>query len=122
MARFFRAFALPMILLAGFPASSWAHAFLLSATPAVGGTLPAAPAELVLRYSEAPEPRFSSITVQDAAGARVDRGNLHPGADGTNSLAIGLTALKPGTYTVRWQVLSVDTHRTEGSFRFTIAP
>jgi methionine-rich copper-binding protein CopC len=30
-------------------------------------------------------------------------------------------ALKPGSYTVTWHVLSVDTHRTEGSYSFTVS-
>jgi len=30
--------------------------------------------------------------------------------------------LAPGRYTVRWKVLSVDTHRTEGSFSFEVKP
>ena len=29
--------------------------------------------------------------------------------------------LRPGTYTVYWHVVSVDTHRTEGSLKFVVA-
>jgi methionine-rich copper-binding protein CopC len=105
-----------------FPATAWAHAMLVSASPAVGSIVAQAPAELVLRYSEALEARFSDVSVQDASGIRVDQGNPHPGPDGGTSLAIGLKKLPPGSYLVRWRVLSVDTHRTEGSFRFTVAP
>jgi methionine-rich copper-binding protein CopC len=35
-------------------------------------------------------------------------------------LQISLKALPPGTYKVRWHVLSVDTHKTEGSYSFTV--
>jgi methionine-rich copper-binding protein CopC len=28
--------------------------------------------------------------------------------------------LSPGTYRVHWHVLSVDTHKTEGSFSFRV--
>jgi len=31
-----------------------------------------------------------------------------------------LPQLKPGRYRVRWHVVSVDTHRTEGSFEFSV--
>jgi hypothetical protein len=30
--------------------------------------------------------------------------------------------LMPGVYQVHWHVISVDTHRTEGNFSFTVAP
>ena len=115
-----RRFVMLALLLAPLPA--WAHARLVSATPAVGVSVPAAPTELVLRFSEALELRFSTVTVQDAAGARVDKGDLHAGPDGAKSLGLGLNALRSGEYTVTWQVLSVDTHRSEGRFRFQIAP
>jgi methionine-rich copper-binding protein CopC len=104
------------------PRPAWAHAQLVSAQPRVGATVARAPAEIVLRFSESPEPRFSNIEVRDAAGTRVDRQDLRLGPDGDKTLAVGLPSLPPGTYLVRWQVLSVDTHRTEGSFRFTVAP
>ena len=48
----------------------------------------------------------------------VSQGKLRQLADDT--LAIDLKPLSPGNYTVEWQVLSVDTHVTEGLLRFTI--
>ena len=32
-----------------------------------------------------------------------------------------LPKLTPGTYTVNWHVTSVDTHKTEGNYKFTVA-
>ena len=115
--------ALTLLLLASSPLAGpvLAHALLISAQPRVGATVARAPAELVLSFSEALELRFSTIEVRDAAGTRVDRQDLRLGPGGDKTLAVGLPALPPGTYSVRWQVLSVDTHRTEGSFRFTVA-
>ena len=57
------------------------------------------------------------MTVQNAAGARVDRGNSR--ASG-NQLRVSLGALGPGTYRVVWRVVSVDTHATEGDFTFRV--
>ncbi len=31
-------------------------------------------------------------------------------------------AFAPGAYTVHWQAVSVDTHHTQGDFRFTVKP
>jgi methionine-rich copper-binding protein CopC len=35
-------------------------------------------------------------------------------------MRIGVKALGPGSYRVRWRALSVDTHTTEGSFTFHV--
>ena len=35
-------------------------------------------------------------------------------------MTVGLKALAPGSYKVRWHALSVDTHTTEGAFTFTV--
>ena len=101
------------------PLPAAAHAQLRRASPPVGSTVTGAPAEVGLDFSESVEPAFCTVIVQDAAGARVDRNDLH-GAGA--HLAVGVGALPPGTYTVVWHALSVDTHRTEGRFTFTVAP
>jgi methionine-rich copper-binding protein CopC len=94
-----------------------AHAFLDHAEPRVGSTVATAPRELVLSYTQNIEPAFSSVEVSDASGARVDLGKPRIGA---SVMRVGLKPLPPGTYKVRWQVLSVDTHSTEGSFTFHV--
>jgi methionine-rich copper-binding protein CopC len=94
-----------------------AHAFLDHAEPRVGSTVPTAPRELSLSFTQQLEPAFSSADVQDANGARVDQGRAQiSGA----VMRVGLKPLAPGTYKVHWRVLSVDTHTTEGSFTFHV--
>jgi copper resistance protein C len=106
------------ILLAVMPSTgAKAHAFLDHAEPRVGSTVPTAPRELVLFYSQNLEPAFSSVEVSDANGARVDLGKPTISA---STMRVGLKQLPPGTYRVRWHVLSVDTHTTQGSFTFHV--
>jgi hypothetical protein len=100
----------------GGPAAQ-AHAFLDHAEPRVGSTVPTAPRELTLSFTQQLEPAFSSADVQDANGTRVDQGRPH--VSGT-VMHVGLKPLAPGTYKVHWRVLSVDTHTTEGSFSFHV--
>ena len=102
--------------------SAFSHALLRGAIPPVGSTVAAAPAEVVLTFSEGVEPRFSTIAVQDAAGAKVDAGDPHLVNGDGKRLAVPLKATSPGVYTVIWHATSVDTHRTEGTFRFTVKP
>jgi methionine-rich copper-binding protein CopC len=112
-------FAAALLLVA--PAAL-AHAFLLSADPAAGNTVPAAPHEVRITFTEGVEPGFSTIAVTDAAGHRVDQGGIQPVAGSDRVLAVGLGALPAGTYKVVWHATAVDTHKTEGSFTFTVVP
>ena len=109
------------VLLLATSSCAYGHAFLDHAAPPVGSTLNAAPDRLRLWFTQQLEPAFSGIEVDDAKGLRVDTGNatLDPN-DGT-LLSVGLKPLGPGTYTVHWHVVSVDSHRTEGSWTFVIA-
>jgi len=96
-----------------------AHAFLDRASPPVGAEVSGSPSALTLNYTEPVEPAFSTVQVIDSGGARVDRGPLRAQGDG-RVLALGLKPLAPGVYTVVWHVTSVDTHKTEGRFNFTV--
>jgi copper resistance protein C len=94
-----------------------AHAFLDHASPLVGSTVRSAPREVVLSYTQNLEAAFSTVEVTDASGARIDQGK--PQISGS-TMRVGLKSIGPGSYKVRWHVLSVDTHTTEGSFTFHV--
>lgn len=94
-----------------------AHAFLDHASPLVGSTVATAPREVSLSFTQNLEPAFSTVEVTDAGGARVDQGKAQISG---NTMRVGLKALGPGSYKVRWHALSVDTHKTEGSFTFHV--
>ncbi|HET8921248.1 MAG TPA: copper resistance CopC family protein [Xanthobacteraceae bacterium] len=108
------------LLLATFSnVAAHAHAFLDHASPLVGSTVASAPREVLLTFTQNLESAFSSVQVTDANGARVDQGK--PQISGS-TMRVGLKSLTHGTYRVRWQALSVDTHKTEGSFTFSVGP
>ncbi len=108
------------IFLAAPPAS--AHAFLERASPAVGSTIHAAPAEITLRFTEPIEPAFSTVQVTGPGGERVEAGVPRVDASAPAVLRVPLKALGPGSYKVVWRVVSVDSHVTDGDFKFTVAP
>jgi methionine-rich copper-binding protein CopC len=110
------------ILATGLSNTAFAHAHLTAATPPVGSTVKAAPAELAITYSESLEPKFSAIEVQDASGTRVDTGDVHTESGNGKRLVVGLKPLQPGTYKVVWHATSTDTHKSEGSYNFTVSP
>jgi methionine-rich copper-binding protein CopC len=113
--------ALAIALAVGATAPARAHAFLDHASPAVGSQVAAAPPQLTLWFTMAIEPLFSTVTVTDERGARVDLGDAHVAAGHADQLQIGLKRLKPGAYRVKWRVVCTDTHVTEGAFLFRVA-
>lgn len=98
-------------------APALAHAHLERAEPAIGSTVPSAPSEVSLSFTQSLEPAFSSMQVTDGNGARVDQGKAQVSG---STMRVGLKALSPGTYRVQWRALSVDTHTTQGSFSFHV--
>jgi len=110
---------LVMLLLVALGAgAARAHAFLDHASPLVGSTVATAPHEVALTFTQNLEAAFSSVQITDGKGVRVEQGK--PQISG-NTMRVGLKAAGPGRYQVHWHVLSVDTHKTEGNFSFTVS-
>src|SRR5690348_4055407 len=102
--------------------SAGAHAFLAQAVPAVGGIVPAAPREVRLTFTEGIEPAFSRIELATATGQPVGTGPAIVDPRDNTQLVLALPPLAPGRYRVKWRVVSVDTHPTEGDYSFEIRP
>ena len=121
MARALNGIVVLAVLAAGIAAAS-GHAFLDRANPAVGSTVRAPPGEVRLWFTQALEPAFSSVQVVSDGGQKVDRGDAQVDPADRTVLRVSLSPLAPGSYKVIWRVLSVDTHVTEGDYRFRVAP
>jgi copper resistance protein C len=101
--------------------TAFAHALLDHANPRVGSTVTSAPKEVQMWFTEKLEPAFSNAEVRNAKGQPVS-GKSHVDNSDRTKLHVPVKALAAGTYTVRWHVLSVDTHRTQGNFTFRVNP
>jgi len=119
---------LAIILSAAFACSlaataAFAHAFLDHAVPGVGATVSGSPSELKLTFTQSLVPAFASVQIATADGAPVSAGKAtsDPADPATLHVRLG-QPLKPGAYKVTWHVVSVDTHRTEGAYTFTVTP
>jgi methionine-rich copper-binding protein CopC len=119
-ARMIPAVALVLAAVLGAP-PAMAHAFLERARPPVGSQVATPPQTVALSFTEDIEPRFSRIEVFDPQGGRVDTGDTRAEGGG-KILVVGVKPLAPGRYAVVWHVTSVDTHKTEGRFEFTVGP
>lgn len=107
---------IPLLLLLATGEAS-AHAMLDHAEPRVGNKVASVPREVTLWFTQKLEPAFSSITVTDAAGQRVDTGKTRVNG---NQMSVSLRSGGSGTYHVMWHALSMDTHTTDGNFTFQV--
>src|ERR1700677_315848 len=82
-----------------------AHAYLRRADPPVGSTVPTPPATVKCDFTEALEPSFSRLEVRDAAGRRIDAGDMHLAPGDAKQMVIGLNKVGPGVYTVIWHAV-----------------
>jgi copper transport protein len=107
------------VLLAGSPA--WAHAALRGSAPAASALLDHPPREVVLTFSERPDPSLSAIEVLDQHGRHVTEADPKAVPGAPLRLRLGLPHLEDGVYTVSWRALSaVDGHLTSGAFAFGV--
>lgn len=98
---------------------AFAHAFLDHATPAVGGSVQGGPGELKLTFTEDIVIAFSGVSLHSDGGAAIPLGK--PSVGPANTLSVHIARkLAPGTYVVSWHVVSVDTHHTQGTYKFTV--
>ena len=102
------------------PAS--AHALLERSTPGNNSIVDEAPSEVVIAFTEPPDPDLSQIDVLDSTGTSVADGpaGVPPGDE--HQLRVALRpGLTDGVYTVTWRTTSTaDGHSTGGSFAFGV--
>ncbi|MEI7932732.1 MAG: copper homeostasis periplasmic binding protein CopC, partial [Alphaproteobacteria bacterium] len=109
---------------------AFAHAELVSSTPAANATV-AAPTRIVMHFGEALEGKLSGGEITSAqmmmAGKMVThvmkiegvKASLDPADHKTLILTLD-APLGAGTYKVAWHAVSTDTHRETGTFTFTV--
>ena len=103
------------------PGTARAHAALVKSVPAQRAVVQRPPGSIQLWFSERLETRFSTFSLIDAQGRRVETGPMVQVGDDPRSLAAEVKALPPGRYRVRCRVLSTDGHVTEKEFSFSVA-
>ena len=110
-----------LVLLPVSPAA--AHAIVLESSPVHDAVLERGPEQVTLRFNSKIEKRFTRITL--AAGDRPPTAIVLPDggvAGPPDRVVIPLSPLAPGVYVLRYRVLAVDGHITEGALRFTVGP
>lgn len=111
-------------VLAGASAAD-AHPKLVSAAPAANATV-AKPGQIEMRFSEKLMPKFSGADLMMTGMAGMDHAPIKVASaatvagDGRTLVLTPKSPLGAGRYSVAWHVVSVDTHRVAGNYRFAV--
>ncbi|MEN1967109.1 copper resistance protein CopC [Lentibacillus sp. N15] len=98
-----------------------AHSTLLEKTPAEKVVTDKSPSTLKLRFNEPIEKDLATVTIYDWNAKPVFTGNPdEKGPKRAPLLEFTLPKLKQGTYTVQWNVVSLDGHPVAGSYSFAV--
>ena len=108
------------VLLACDPGAAAAHAIILESEPAAGAKLAEPPARIYLRFNSKLEKRLSSVSLTSADGRPVPLPVVGSVTDSPDRIVLPLAKLRPGGYVLRYKVLAVDGHITEGALRFSV--
>ena len=104
------------ILLCFAASPAFAHAVLIDSTPAPDGHVKAGDLAIMLRYNSRIDAPRCKVTLTAPDGS-VQR--LATAAEGPDRMIVKVP-VKPGDYTLRWQVLAIDGHITRGTVPFTV--
>ena len=108
-----------LTLMAG-ASAAFAHAHLEQSTPAADSTVSNVK-ELRLVFTEGVEQAFTKVVLtHDQAPVAVSSIKTEP----VNKKILIVTPAQPlpaGTYNVKWNAVSVDTHKSTGDYSFTVS-
>ena len=99
------------------PLPALAHAILEESVPAQDGTVEAGRLGIALRYNSRIDKERSRLVL---TGPDHDRTPLPIMQAGPPAVLTTSAELKPGAYTIRWNVLATDGHLTRGEVHFTV--
>lgn len=122
------AFTLAGLALASIPGMAFAHAKLVSSTPAANATVSKANVksinlifnEKIIASTMKTELLMTGMPgMKDHAPMKIAFSSMM-GKDGKSIMLMPKTALVPGTYKVTWSAAGADTHRMGSEFSFTV--
>jgi methionine-rich copper-binding protein CopC len=102
------------------PTSILAHAVVVKSSPEKDSALSQSPKQVDIWFNERVMSKHKSLAVTDSNGKRVDNKDIKQEMLDQSHIFTTLPELPPDTYTVRYRVISADTHVVSGKFSFTI--
>ena len=97
-----------------------AHAVLVSSIPSAMTTVPGPSVSIELRFNVRVDGARSRLVLVESGAAAPPLLLKIQKQTSPAMLATEITGLKPGAYSIRWQVLASDGHITRGEVPFTV--
>lgn len=104
------------------PILAQAHAILVKSQPGKDETVTVAPKQIDLWFNDPVRSEYKALAVIDSEGKRVDNHDVEQSLTDGSNIHATVQDLVPGTYTIRYRVVSQDTHIVTGKFQFTVKP
>jgi methionine-rich copper-binding protein CopC len=102
-------------------APAWAHAEMTKSSPANGAVLSSSPSVIQAWFSEELAAGGNTLRLYDAHDKVLATGGLDPKDPKHQSLRLVPPRLGPGSYLVRWHVVSADDNAvSQGYFKFSV--
>lgn len=101
------------------PALAWGHGMLVGSAPMQGAVMKTPPHQIRLKFSEALEPALVKLRLEKE-GALVELGTAPEVSKDSKRLTQKVGELPPGKYVIIWDVVSRDSHRTQGEIHFRV--
>lgn len=104
------------------PLTAFSHAIMVRSQPEAKATLTVSPKQIDVWFNDKVGSEYKAVAVIDSKGNRVDNKDVVQETLDGSHLYCTVPTLEAGTYTVRYRVVSIDTHIVTGKFQFTIQP
>jgi methionine-rich copper-binding protein CopC len=100
--------------------SVFAHAILVKSQPEQNADITAAPKQIDVWFNDKVGSEYKALAVIDEKGNRVDNKDVTQDILDGAHLYCTVPPLPAGSYTVRYRVVSFDTHIITGKYQFSI--
>ena len=107
-----------LFLVLALPIPAFAHAIMVRSAPEKDAVLTESPKQVEVWFNDKVGTEYKALAVINSKGERVDNKDLTQ--DPLDHLSATVPNLPPDTYTVRYRVVSIDTHIVTGKYQFTI--
>lgn len=97
-----------------------AHAIIVRTSPPQSGVGAADVGKVEVWYDAGIRDAFVALAVVNGAGERIDKRDAAIDASDPAHVTVGVNALTPGKYTVRYRALSADGHMVSGAWEFDV--
>lgn len=102
------------------PLPVFAHAIMVKSQPVVDSTIAESPTQIDVWFNDKVGSEYKALAVIDNTGKRVDNKDIVQETFDQSHIYVTVPKLAPGTYTVRYRVVSIDTHIVTGKYNFTL--